>query len=313
MNLDPLNDSSRLLVEVPLAPVQGTRFQPTGFPDLGAADYQLADGTRMVLVESAQSMANRLESVCWDESASDWVSALRGLPYVAVVDSDGKLVTTSVLESHRLNSPYILESKDKTFADRLKEELGAMTTGRVDLQRLAEVLLRYDINCLLHGIFLAKKDLAGGRLRLPRALSAFIEASDATVVAAGGVKRDDVDPSGDAHKGFGHVPFHRDEYTGNLRVYFNLDLAQLRGYRLPTATTRLLICLALFKIQRFLRDGLRLRTACDLAVNGPVQVSRPEGFELPTLEQLEEALPGLIQEANPAFAEPPVTRVVFKN
>ena len=57
----------RLLLEAVLKPVQGERFQPTGFADLGPARYQLPDGTEMLLVESAQSVANRLEAVCWDE------------------------------------------------------------------------------------------------------------------------------------------------------------------------------------------------------------------------------------------------------
>ena len=30
-----LNDQPRLLMEAELEPIQGTRFQPTGFPDLG--------------------------------------------------------------------------------------------------------------------------------------------------------------------------------------------------------------------------------------------------------------------------------------
>jgi CRISPR-associated protein Csb1 len=36
----------------------------------------------MLLVESAQSMANRLEAVCWDTVADDWVTPLKGLPVV---------------------------------------------------------------------------------------------------------------------------------------------------------------------------------------------------------------------------------------
>src|SRR5207253_6245313 len=50
------------------------RFQPTGFPDLGAATYDGPEGKKMLLVESAQSMANRLEGVCWDTVAHDWVA-----------------------------------------------------------------------------------------------------------------------------------------------------------------------------------------------------------------------------------------------
>jgi CRISPR-associated protein Csb1 len=82
MNLASLLAHPRLLIEVDLAPIAGTRFQPTGFPDLQAATYQSADGKEMLLVESAQSMANRLEAVCWDEADEKPVAALDGLPYV---------------------------------------------------------------------------------------------------------------------------------------------------------------------------------------------------------------------------------------
>lgn len=247
MNFKTLKNEPRLLLEVDLTPIQGTRFQPTGFPDLGAADYQAPDGTRMLLVESAQSMANRLEAVCWDEAVEDWVAPLVGLPYIRVVDEDGKPITNSVLEAHRLNSPYILEGKDRTFVNRLKTELGGLGKGRVDLQKLAVILLRYDANALLHGVFLAKKDLAGGRLRLPRVLSSFIEARNANLAPGGGVKRDDYDPQGDTKKGFGHVPFHRDEYTGELTVYFNVDISQIRGFRLGEKVEALLIALSLYQ------------------------------------------------------------------
>jgi CRISPR-associated protein Csb1 len=280
LDLTSLAGQQRLLIEADVAPIQGTRFQPTGFPNLGAAEYEGPDGSRMLLVESAQSMANRLEAVCWDEVADDWVEPLKGLPLVKVVDRAGAPLTNSVLEAHRLNSPYILEGKDRSVVDWLKAELADMEEGRVDIRKLAAVLLRMDSNALLHGVFLAKKDLAGGRLRLPRVLSAFIEAEGVNVAASGGVKNDVVNPSGDTAKGFGNVPFARDEYVANRIVaYFNLDLAQIRGFGLAGKVERLLIALALFKIRRFLEVGLRLRTACDLEPKG-LRVTRPEGFEV---------------------------------
>ena len=312
MNIDGLRSETRLLIEVPLKPVQGTRFQPTGFPDLGAASYQLNDGTQMLLVESAQSMANRMEAVCWDDVRADWVKPLQGLPYIAAMDKSGKPITNSILESHRINSPYILEGKDKTFFNKLKTELGAMEKGRVDIRRLAEVLLKYDANSLLHGVFLSKKELAGGRLRLPRALSGFIEASNVTIAPSGGVKKDEVDPAGVAEKGFGHVPFHRDEYTGNISAYFNVDIAQIRGYALGADAEDLLITLAVYKIQKVLRDGLRLRTSCDFEVSGGVKVKRPDGYRLPSIEELESSLPALIKKARGCFADPPVTQVQYQ-
>ena len=296
IDLNALDDAPRLLIEAKLKPLQGTRFQPTGFPNLGHAVYDSPDGRgRLVLVESAQSMANRLEAVCWDEVADDWVTPLQGLPVVKVVDGNGDPLTNSLIEAHRLNSPYILEGKDKTVTELLKKRLAAMEVGRVNLRELARVLLEFDTNALLHGVFLAKKDLAGGRLRLPRSLSAFVEAENARVAASGGVKNDSVNPSGDAARGFGNVPFARDEYVAeDITAYFNLDLRQIRAFGLEADVERLLILLAFFKIHKFLGEGLRLRTACDLDVSR-VSVTRPDGFELPALDDIESELPGLIE------------------
>jgi CRISPR-associated protein Csb1 len=302
----------RLLVEAQLKPLQGDRFQPTGFPDLGAAGYTLPDGTEMLLVESNQSMANRMEVICWDDAEGDLVKPLRGLPFVRVLDQSGKELTNTILEAHRLNSPYILEGKDSSFRDVLKSEFSVMEKGKIDPTLLARVLFKYDINSLIHGIFLAKKDLAGGRLRVPRALSAFIEARNAGIVSSGGVKRDDVDPSGDTNKGFGHVPFHRSEYTAErISAYFNLDLAQIRGYNLSDNGTVLLTALCIFKIRKFLEAGLRLRTACDLEQLGELKVTKPTGYVLPQLSELEAAIPGLIATAE-GFADPRVTTIRYE-
>lgn len=305
----------RLLLEARLQPVQGSRFQPTGFPNLGPAEYTAPDGVRTVLVESAQSMANRLEAVCWDDNTDDWVAPLRGLPLVKVVDQQGQPLTNSVLEAHRLNSPYILESKDKQFFDMLKERLAGMERGRVEQRELALVLLKYDVNALLHGVFLAKSNLAGGRLRLPRSLSAFIEAEGARVVTSGGVKNDVVDPSGDTARGFGNVPFSRDEYASDrISAFFNLDVCQIHAFGLGDEVERLLIALALFKIRSFLATGLRLRTACDLDVVGDVTVTRPQAFTLPTLPSLVEELPGIIQAVadRGLFNEPRAETVTYR-
>ncbi len=318
INLDALQNAPRLLLEAKLKPIAGTRFQPTGFPDLGPAQYKLPDGTDMLLVESAQSMANRLEAVCWDTVANDWVEPLRGLPCVVVTDKDGRFLTCTVLEAHRLNSPYILEGKDKSFLETLKRELAIGDLAPVNLKLLAQVLLKYDVNALLHGVFLAKSDIAGGRMRLPRALTAFIEARNVTTAPSGGVKNDALNPSGDTAKGFGNVPFHREEFCGEITAYFALDLALIRGFglgeeiELGKDVERLLIALALFKILRFLRDGLRLRTACDLELDGALTVKRPVGFTLPTLEEVEKELSELIKKVAKCFADPPKTTVVFE-
>lgn len=288
MTLTLTDRETRILFEVPLRPIQGSRFQPTGFPDLGPAAYQ-AGGVACLLVESAQSMANRLEQTIWDDAANRPVADADGVSYVRVLDSDGNYITSSITESHRLNSPYILEGKDKGFANRLREEFSVMEQGPIDRAKLARTLLKFDVNSLLHGVFLAKKELAGGRLRVARAISSFIEAESVVVAASGGVKNDHVDPQGDTAKGFGNVPFHREEFTAEkITAYFNIDVAQIRGYGLGEDVEQLLVTLALYKIRRLLDGNLRLRTACDLelAADATVVARRPEAFELPSFETL---------------------------
>lgn len=288
LDFTALDKAQRLLIEAKLKPLQGTRFQPTGFPNLGAATYQGPGGVDMLLVESAQSMANRLEAVCWDEVNDDWGEPLKGLPVVKVVDKGNKPLTNSVLEAHRINSEYIARAKG---FDVISNDIGFKKDHPFDVRKqLVPALLKYDPNAILHGVFLEE---IGGVIRLPRTLSAFIEAKDVQVAASGGVKINRVEPT--LKEGEGNVPYSRDEYTGDITAYFNLDLAQIRAFGLGENVEKLLIALALFKIQKFLDVGLRLRTACDLTLASNPTVMRPEAFTLPPLGQIEETLPGLIK------------------
>lgn len=327
-----LQETPRLLIEAELQPLQGARFQPTGFPNLGAATYQAPDGTDMLLVESAQSIANRLEAVCWDEIADNWVEPLQGLPVVKVLDNNENPLTNSVLEAHRLNSPYITNSKVKVvdkdnksqtlewlkkFKDEISYEENAVRP--VDMRgKVFPVLLKYDPNSLIHGIFLEK---IAGVIRTPRVLSGFIEAQNVRIASSGGVKNDRVDATGKsagggASEGYGNVPFSRDEYSAQkIIAYFNLDLAQIRAFGLGEEVEHLLIALSLFKIRKFLATGLRLRTACDLALE-KITVTCPEqGFTLPALSELEKSLPGLITAVagKKQFADPAITTVTWNS
>lgn len=330
-NLTALNTAPRVLIEAALKPIAGTRIQPTGFPDLGPATYQDANEVPTLLVESAQSMANRLEAVCWDEATEDIVPELRGLPFVKVKLAgigDGTDTTCSLLEFHRLNSPYIMSGtmNGKTFDTVLKSELrlaaapGAEeddVAGVVNLRRLAKVCFMYDPNSLVHGVFLEK---IAGRLRHPRALSAFIEATGVGRADSGGVKFDRALPKPkvvgvDATKGYGNVPFHRTEFTAKaITAYFSLDLSQIRGYGLHDDATDLLAVLSLWKVRKFLDSTMRLRSACELEIDekvGGVQVKRPDGFTLPPADELASELKQLIGKCKPYFAEPAVTELTW--
>ena len=323
-----LDSQPRLLMEAELEPIQGTRFQPTGFPDLGAAVYDAPDvnggSTQMILVESAQSVANRLEDVCWDEGTDSPHSALAGMPYVDVTLWDSGDRTNSLQEAHRLNSPYIM--RDDDFKEKLRTDanLPVRDTGAGVLNRatLAKAVFKYDPGSILHGVFLEK---IVGRARLQRCISGFIEAENSNTADSGGVKNDQVAPAPSslreigltvgAAEGFGNVPFHRTEYAAKpITAYFNLDLAQIRAYGLGESAERFLITLALWKVRKFLDSGLRLRTACDLDVVGDLEVTRPKEFDVPSASELEADLPGLIEAcaAEGLFADPPITELTFQ-
>jgi len=305
-----IKDEPRLLMVVELKPLQGERFQPTGFPDLGPAEYLSPDGRTMLLVESTQSMANRLESVCWDDDAEDLIEPLRGLPYIHVDLGDGSY-TNSILEAHRINSEYIMRNSD--FKKQLEAELDTSKEKPINFKNVYRALLKYDVNSLIHGTFLEEID---GRIRVPRMLSSFIEAYDVNPVMSGGVKFSRVSPQ--KKEGVGHVPYSRMEYTAKtIKAFFNIDLAGIRGFGLGEDVERLLVLLSLYKIRKFLREGLRLRTACDLKVVGDLRITCPqkEGLEVPDLKTLEKALPEIIKECSKKgyFADPPVTKIKYKD
>ncbi len=345
-----LTTAPRVLIEAHLKPVAGTRIQPTGFPDLGAATYDAPgeNGTIIptLLVESAQSMANRLEAVCWDEGNDDIAPELKGLPFVKVKLAGlggGTDTTTSLQEFHRLNSPYIMSGTTNDgiqFANILKPQLGLKVApaaktatsageeaasdkerddvaGVVNLRKLAAVCFKYDPNSLVHGVFLEK---IAGRLRHPRALSAFIEASGVGRADSGGVKFDRALPKPkvagvDAKGGYGNVPFHRTEYTAkNITVFFSLDLAQIRGYGLGADATHLLTAFSLWKVRQFLDSNLRLRSACELElVDGEksIHIKRPDQFVLPQVKELTDELRKLIEQCakSKLFADPIITEL----
>ncbi|KAB2937869.1 MAG: type I-U CRISPR-associated protein Cas7 [Phycisphaerae bacterium] len=322
MDYDALKNAPRLLMEAKLKPLQGHRFQSTGFADLGPARYTLPDGTEMLLVESAQSVANRMELACWDAAAEDLIAELRGLPYIRITGADNGHLSNSLLEAHRINSEYVMKEArrvsktdgkrkvaEKPFNEEFAAEIGYQKDGRVDWKKFHAALLKYDPNSLIHGCFLEE---IGGRLRATRTLSGFIEATGVVVAESGGVKNNIVQP--ELKGGEGNVPFHRTEFVAReLKAYFNLDLALLRGYGLPAEATQLLIALSLFKIRRFLSAGLRLRTACDLEIAGDGLVAtRPNDFKIASEANLLTECTRLIKTCAGLFADPPITEVEWK-
>jgi len=272
-------NTHRTVLEADLAPLAGALFQPTGFPDLGPAEF----GDHALLVESAQSMANWLEATTWDDARSDQVAELSILPYVRIVSPEGDFLSSSRLEAHRLASAYIMNGTiDSVTGEKYLEERLGLVKGRpLDHRTVARACFRLDPVSLVHGVFFARKAWPW-QPKIARAVTSFIEASGVRPVVSGGVKRDVVineAKGGATAEGYGTVPHHRVEYTAEkITAYFTVDHAQFRSYGLSEPATALLEALADYEIATLLDRGLRLRTRCDLVVR-EVRGERPDGTD----------------------------------
>ena len=304
--------AKRTTLTLDLAPIAGSRFQPTGFPDLGAATFERAGDTgESLLVESAQSMANHLEATTWDTTTNGPVSEVAQLPYVRVVDEQGEFLTSSRLEAHRLASAYVLDSKwNGTSVKEALPDLLGLTAGRpVDHRKVAAALFKLDPLSLVHGVFFAQSSWPW-QPKIARAVTAFIEATDARPAVSGGVKKDsvynDADKAGGrgSAEGYGMVPHHRVEYTaGRIQLFAVIDEQQFASYGLCSAATELLSALAWWELATLLDDGLRLRTACDLVV------AESGATELPALDTAQSRLAAAIKAADGELGT--VTEVVW--
>lgn len=294
---------SRQLVDVDLRPVNGSRFQPTGFPDIGAATFQRFDPhpdrdddwVNCLVLESAQSMANRLEGTAWDDATDQPVELFAGLPYVRVMHADdGDYLTSSRTEAHRLASAFIKEATlgVDDMKTVIRQRLGLRDDRPVAPRSIARAIMALDPFCLVHGVFFAEKaDIWPGQPRIVRALSAQIEAIDIKPAHLGGVKRDHVrhgiSDTGGSAEGYGTIPYHRTEWAARtIRASFNLDLAQIRSYGLDDDATALLIAIARWEIATLLDQPLRLRTACDLERDSDAPALDRAGHPLPSPQSL---------------------------
>jgi CRISPR-associated protein Csb1 len=300
---------TRQVFDIRLSPVAGVRFQPTGFPDIGASVFKRPhrDGDKVdfvdaLLVESAQSMANRLEAVGWDNGRQQPADPLAGLPYVRVLaEDDRRFLTSSRTEAHRLASAFVKDSTldGQVMTDVIRTRLGLRDDTPIAPRDIAAAVFALDPLGLLHGVFFAENaKVWPGQPRIPRAVTGFIEAVNVHPAHSGGVKKDAVrhsldENAGGTREGYGTIPFHRTEWTAaEIIASFVIDLAQIASYGLPTPADDLLTTLARWEIRTLLDGGMRLRTACDLTVDNPAITDRG-GVELPPADELTATLTNL--------------------
>jgi len=212
-------------------------------------------------------------------------------------DPCDKVVVTSLTEGHRVASDYFLdgllnpvwveekeETKEKSggkekivipahregkrFRDQLREDFGIIEVKKnekyfihpEDWWAIYRTIFKYDPNSLVHGILLAKE-----QIKISRLLTAGLEGFGAARVGRSGVKFDRLGKTLS-----GQPIFAVDEETANeIRATFIFDLALLRSYGrnnrgLNNDQKKLLLGLALWKINRLLAQPFRFRSQCHL-------------------------------------------------
>lgn len=294
-----LAGESPLVLTAMLEPIAGDRFQPAGFPEIGHVIYKAPrkDGSTetVCIVDSAASMANHLESVCQRGAHDlDLVDELSGMPYVRCVTGDlveGKLpndgsetIVTSLTEGHRLASSYFLDGRalesggamgDETFKEELIRAFGIVLPGSSKAHPPPErwwnvfrTIFALDANSLVHGVLFPQ-----WQIKIPRALTAHMEAFGAGRVDRSGVKFDRLGKTTS-----GQPIFAVDDATAeSIRATFVLDVSLMRSYGrtkngegrgtrlgLSEKQQEFLVALALWKVRKLLGAPFRFRSGCHL-------------------------------------------------
>ena len=325
--LDQLYAQYHIVITASLKLTNGNFLQPTGFPDIGPCIYRDKEGRRWCLVESEQSMSNRLEAVCM-RCPGFWVDDLRGLPVIVVKNTAGNLLATNLTEPHRIASSYILEGKlaggtenlRKLFEEKIELENDGDIWPLDKRANLEKLVFALDPAALLHGFQFVQWKFVG--LRQTRLIHARLEAEldDDPEVQYVVVKCDAIEPEstseGRANKGQSIAAKSR-IVPKNIVATFEIDVLGLKSLSLDEDRKKFLLGLALWKIGAFLNNNqsfdprsratgpsLRLRADCYLTCDVPISWSgnsSSKGETTPT--ELMEAKPaGLDRAEGPSFA-----------
>lgn len=333
-SLDPTvllqGSETRLTLRASLKPTSGLdRFQPAGFPEIGHVIYDAPrpDNSmqKVCIVDSAASMANHLETICLaSEHSLELADELAGMPYVECCTDEGwpevttrgprRLVVTTFSEGHRLASTYFLSGRlvangqpgDRRFENVIRQEFGIADLGKSSHPlpeqwwNVFTTIFRYDPNSLVHGILFPALGI-----KLPRMLTAHLEALDVARVRSSGVKFDKLGKTTSGQPIFAVD----EEVAGEIAATFVVDLALLRSFGrgdrgLNGAQKRFLLSFALWKIQNILRTPFRYRTNCDLELHELQIRGRNEAIDIPSIDIVE-----AIRQAE--FPDPAVTQVYW--
>ncbi len=325
-----LTGPSPLILTATLEPVAGDRFQPAGFPEIGHVIYKAPrkNGTieHVCIVDSAASMANHLESVCMRGAHDlDLVEELDRLPYVRCVTNttegteptgDREVVVTSLTEGHRIASSYFLDGypmdgntqADGKFAQALETRFGIVLPRSKKAHppasqwwKVFETIFALDPNSLVHGVLFPK-----WQIKIPRALTAHLEAFGAGRVDRSGVKFDRLGKTTS-----GQPIFAVDDATAeSIRATFVLDLSLIRSFGrqkgdkqlgLSNEQKKLLVALGLWKVNKLLDSPFRYRSGCHLRCTA----LQSEGEEVQIQVNIQEAIKAA------RFPDQPITDIFW--
>lgn len=302
--LDQMYAKDRVIITANLTLDNGHFLQPTGFPDIGSCTYTDGEGKSRCLIESEQSMANRLESVCL-KAPGHWVDDLSELPVIEVQDQNGGLLATNLTEPHRVASSYVLESKarvgnsDKDMKTILMEKLdltdGGDSWALNKRRKLDQTIFALDPAALIHGFQFVQWKFVG--LRQTRLVSGRLECelNEKPDVDYGMVKFDLIEPGAQgerSNKGQSIAAKNRIvPARDSIQATFDIDVLSIKNLALDEDAKdkrqqgqrddhqkKFLLGLALWKIGAFLSNksafdarsrqtspSLRLRTDCYLS------------------------------------------------
>lgn len=197
-----------------------------------------------------------------------------------LLDSDGSLKTISVDKKTTTKKEQNKNEKEqkseplKLEVD-LASDIGIVLSGSAKAHPPADkwwnvfsTLFRYDPNALVHGVLFPP-----WQIKIPRMLTAHLEAFGASRVGRSGVKFDRLGKTTS-----GQPIFAVDDATAReIRATFILDLALVRSFGRTNGDSTLglkeeqkefLVALALWKIHRLLASPFRFRSGCHLECEG---------------------------------------------
>jgi len=341
-----LEGESPLVLTATFEPIGSDRFQPAGFPEIGHVIYKAPrkDGTteNVCIVDSAASMANHLESVCMRGPHDfELVDDLNGMPYIRCVTGDPindtlphdkrKVVVTSLTEGHRIASSYFIkgvmlkgdakamrEGKNGQAKEEYKlehyliEKFGIVLPGSKKAHPPVEkwwdvfkTIFELDPNSLVHGVLFPQ-----WQIKIPRALTAHLEAFGAARVDRSGVKFDRLGKTTS-----GQPIFAVDDVTaGSIRATFVLDISLIQSFGrmkkdgdeetqlgLSENQREFLIALALWKIKKLTEDAFRFRSGCYLRCTALESCGQKVSINVDIQKAINEA----------GFSDQPVTDVFW--